>query len=173
MDQKMLKALDKLSDLAHDQFTGWITSEVFADLKKALHAVASQMEEKYSVTLEFNVTVFDSKREKSLRMLTTGLHGSGSQDPYQCYGDSTYEKYLVNGEMSKVPGDYCPNCWGEWDFKMKQRQCPECKVILGKEVKLLIDRNICPHCGKGQVTVQQPTCSSCDTKYDTGIVAWG
>ena len=105
--------------------------------------------------------------------MNTGLNCQKNQEPYQYHGDSTPQKYYVNGEMCIVPHDYCPNCWGTWDFKFKDGVCPNCRCELGKEVKYLLDDDVCPWCRQGKVTVEHPVCDQCNFEVDPQRVVWG
>ena len=117
--------------------------------------------------------VFNEQTETSLRLLTTGLSTSDGEEPYVCHGDSSMARYIVDGEICEVPHDHCPNCWASWDFKLKHRTCSFCELSLGKEIKLLLDTDICPNCEEGNVTLKSPRCSKCEFVADETIVAWG
>jgi len=86
-------------------------------------------------------TVFTTK-EKGIRALTIGISSSGDQDPLLAYRDSTSERYLVNGNIKKVPHDFCP----------------EYSIEMGKDVKILLDTDNCPNCEEENVTLNKPKC---------------
>ncbi len=44
---------------------------------------------------------------------------------------------------------------------------------MGKEIKLLLDSDVCPFCGDGTVTVSKPVCNQCGFKIDPSTVVWG
>ena len=75
--------------------------------------------------------------------------------------------------MLIVPHDYCPKCWDRWDFKWKNPSCGHCGATLGKEVKILLDTDICPYCELGNVTAAKPTCDRCGYQVDSSAVVWG
>ena len=75
--------------------------------------------------------------------------------------------------MCEVPHDYCPSCWGPWDFKLVHRTCPDCGAKLGRDVKLLVDSDVCPHCEEGKVTSVAPKCTRCAFEATPDIVWWG
>ena len=83
------------------------------------------------------------------------------------------QRYVVSGDICQVPHDYCPSCWGMWDFKDQDRECPSCGIVLGNEIKILLDTDICPHCENGKVSAANPECSKCGYKVDLDIVTWG
>ena len=80
---------------------------------------------------------------------------------------------MVNGYIVELPDSYCPNCWSEWDFKTLGQACKSCDLIYGKEIKLLLDTNECPHCKKGTVSLKNPHCDKCDFYADPNLVIWG
>ena len=75
---------------------------------------------------------------------------------------------MVNGNIKKVPHDFCPECWREWGFKLKNHCCPECGIEMGKDVKILLDTDNCPNCEEGNVTLNKP---KCDEAGWGGVVA--
>ena len=129
--------------------------------------------QQYSVNLNVSIEVFDPKRSNPLPLLTTGLSTSEDKPPFQTWGDSTPQKYVVDGEMQVVPHDRCPRCYGIWDFKFLKRSCPECDATLGEAVKVLLDTDVCPHCEEGKVSVSSPVCPKCGFRVDSTRVVWG
>ena len=125
------------------------------------------------MNLNVSVDVFDAERLNALPLLTTGLSTSNGKSPYQTYGDSTPQKYLVDGGIQVVPHDHCPKCYGLWDLKLKNLSCSECGATMGREVKLLLDADICPFCEEGKVSLTTPVCDKCGQRIDPGIVVWG
>jgi len=75
--------------------------------------------------------------------------------------------------MCIVPEEFCPHCWGEWMFKFKHTQCSNCEYELGKQVKYLLDNDICPMCQAGKVTMNEPVCDDCGYKVEKEKVVWG
>ncbi|MGO9465081.1 MAG: hypothetical protein ACLQIB_55050 [Isosphaeraceae bacterium] len=81
-------------------------------------------------------------------------------------------RYSV-GDMHVVPHDRCPNCYGLRDFKLKNPSCSECGATMGREVKLLLDTDVCPFCEEGEVSLTVPVCAKCRQRIDPAIVVWG
>jgi hypothetical protein len=119
------------------------------------------------------VDVFDAERSNALPLLNVGLSTSKGNAPHKTYGDSTPQKYVVEGEIQVVPHDRCPKCYGVWDFKLMHTSCSECGATLGQEVKLLLDTDLCPFCEEGAVTMSIPTCAMCGQRIDPDVVIWG
>jgi hypothetical protein len=44
---------------------------------------------------------------------------------------------------------------------------------MGREVKLLLDNDVCPFCEEGKVSLTIPACAKCGQRIDPGIVVWG
>ncbi len=173
MDESEFEQLTHLADTAFDKFEELYASGALAELEDELHAVSLNLADKFSVSLELNLSVFDAEREKSLSLLSTGLTASGKGTPYRTHGDSTVHRYVVDGFIRMVPHDYCPHCWAIWDFKLINRTCPECGYSLGDQVKLLLDTDVCPHCESGKVSRTNPTCPNCSFTVEPDIVVWG
>ena len=106
-------------------------------------------------------------------LLTLGLSTSEGKPPFKIYGDSTPQKYVVNGEIQVVPHDRCPHCYGVWDFKLNHLSCTECGATMGQEVKLLLDTDVCPFCEEGKVSLTAPVCEKCGHQIDPSVVVWG
>ena len=96
-----------------------LDSDHFSAVRLALARLSEAVGARYSVNLNVSVEVFDAERSHALPLLTTGLSTSEGKPPYKTYGDSTPQKYVVNGEIQVVPHDRCPKCYGLWDFKFK------------------------------------------------------
>ena len=126
----------------------------------------------YSLSLNIDFSVFDNEKEKEIKLLQTGLTTSEGE-PYQHSADTSPLKYMVDGEMCIVPEEFCPHCWGEWQFKFKHTTCPECGYELGNQVKYLLDDDTCPYCQEGTVTINNPVCDSCEEEVDPQKVVRG
>jgi hypothetical protein len=84
-----------------------------------------------SANLNVSVDVFDAERSNALPLLNVGLSTSKKNAPHKTYGDSTPQKYVVEGEIQVVPHDRCPKCYGVWDFKLTHPGCSGCGATLG------------------------------------------
>lgn len=173
MQAKEFDKLEELADMVNEKIRKLYDEGAFLEITNKIKEVSQAIAENYSVIVDFQVNAFDSVKEKSLRMLTIGLSSSGNQDAYLAYGDSSVCRYLVCGNIKKVPHDYCPDCWGEWDFKLKNHKCPECGIEMGKDVKLLLDTDTCPNCEDGRVSLNKTTCDECGFEIDKNMVNWG
>ncbi len=173
MKENEFKCLDPLADQLDEEFDKWIASEALSDLKEALQQVSASLPATYSVELGLELRIFDSVRDRSLNLLNAGLSTSGGQEPYRTAGDSTIQRYVVDGEICQVPHDYCPHCWSVWDFKLKHSTCAHCGYSLGNEVKLFLDTDVCPHCEQGTVSISNLTCDKCAITIDATFVTWG
>jgi hypothetical protein len=160
-------------DQVADCLDAALRSPDLSGVRDALAALGKSLGERYSVTLTCLVEVFDREQERSLPLLTTGLSTSGGADPFVVSGDSTPHRYVVDGEIRVVPHDHCPKCWGHWDFKWQHRHCPQCDAELGRNCKVLLDSDVCPHCEASRVTASAPGCSACGFVVDPALVVWG
>jgi hypothetical protein len=173
MNQNEWNNLQNLLDVSDLELRRYLPSNATAAIRQELKEASKGLPENYSVSLKISVVVFDSERERELPLLQTGLTTSAGKEPYAFTGDSTEHRYIVDGKICVVPHDHCPNCWGVWDFKFKNETCPNCTFSLGKEVKLLLDENICPNCEQGKVTRTNPVCTKCKYEIDLSKVVWG
>jgi len=114
--------------------------------------------------------LFKCPRWSILDTRQTFLNG---KSPYIATGDSTLQRYVVNGDIIKVTHNYCPHCWEEWDFKLRNPTCSHCNYSLGNEIKLLLDTDVCPHCENGKISMNNPKCDQCGFVVSTDIVVWG
>lgn len=172
MDQNLYDRIDPLVDDIGEQLSKLIESDHFELIRQRLTQLSSEFSE-FSVTLEMNLQVFDSENGHNLPLLQTGLSTFDGEEPYQIWGDATPHRYVVHGDIVIVPHDHCPQCWGEWDFKDRHPECPECGVRIGDQVRLLLDSDRCPHCENGAVSASQPKCRECGFAVNPDHVMWG
>jgi ribosomal protein S27AE len=173
MDKSSFESADPIVDRLVDMIGQALDSAQFEGIRQALAELSKAVGQRYSVNLNVSIEVFDPKRGHPLPLLMTGLCTSEGKPPYQVWGDSTPQKYVVDGEMQVVPHDRCPRCYAVWDFKFKNRSCPECDATLGEAVKVLLDTDVCPHCEEGKVSMLSPVCRRCGFRVDPTQVVWG
>jgi len=173
MDQSSFEALEPLLDEMAESLERIFDSDQASAVRLALTRMSEAVGPRLSVNLNVTVDVFDGDRLQSLPLLTTGLSTSEGKPPYQTWGDSTPQKYVVGGEIQVVPHDRCPRCYGAWDFKFKHPTCPGCGATLGRDVKLLLDTDVCPFCEEGKVSLSDPACERCGHRVDPETVVWG
>src|ERR1043165_7754041 len=96
----------------------------------------------------------------------TGLSASPGHEPSRTWGDSTPQRYVVEGGIKVVPHDRCPRCWQVGDFKLQNPTCSHCGLTMGEQCKLLLDSDECLRCNEGKVTVAKPRCGKCGHEVD-------
>jgi len=173
MTEGEYRSLEPLLEPLAAKLQAFLESAELGPIRESLQKASVALTEGMSVTLSCNLEVFDSRRGRSINLLQTGLTTSDGLPPYICWGDASDQRYVVRGTICQVPQDYCPACWGKWDFKQEHRTCAHCGVQLGNEVKILLDSDVCPHCEKGKVSMDNPQCPACGHTVDLSIVAWG
>ena len=173
MDRSTFESADPIIDEMGAMLNELLDSDRFSALRLALARLSEAVGPRYSVNLNVSVDIFDAERSNALPLLTLGLSTSKGESPYKTYGDSTPQKYVVNGEIQVVPHDRCPHCYGVWDFKLNHPSCSECGATMGKEVKLLLDTDVCPFCEEGKVSLTAPVCDKCGHQIDPDQVVWG
>lgn len=173
MDQESFSRAEKILDDVAEQVDHLLDSAAVVDLRNSLQQLAVDIGRRFSVELEVVVQVTESAKERTLPLLQTGIAVSAGSNPYRVSADCTPQRYLVEGDIEVVPHDRCPKCWGVWDFKLQNHRCGSCGVQLGKDVKVLLDRDVCPHCEKGKVTATSPRCGKCGFEIDPQMISWG
>jgi hypothetical protein len=177
MDQDRWKLVDEGIDQLAENLEQLLDSAATADLKKLLGNLQVKLGKRFGISLTCSVELSDRdadlQREHVLRLLNTGIATCENGELYRTWGDSTPHRYVVDGEIHVVPHDQCPKCWGDWDFKWTHRSCSHCDAALGKNCKILLDSDICPHCEEGKVTAREPQCERCGFAVDLSCVAWG
>jgi ribosomal protein L37E len=173
MNPTTFETADKYTDDIAKAVDEILRSPESEKLRNLLTEMHKAMGNRYSVTLDVRIEVFDCQKERNLPLLSMGLCAMEGKVPFPVSGDSSSHRYVVEGEIQVVPHDRCPRCWSEWDFKFKFPTCDHCGATMGKEVKLLLDSDVCPFCGDGTVTVSKPFCNQCGFKIDPSTVVWG
>ena len=174
MNMDKIDKLDQLADAVDEKLCDLIEKGELKDLKENLGNISSELSERYSISITLNLEIFDNVRNKSISLVKNGFNCVGHETPYQITSScSSYHTYIVKGERLKVPHDYCPQCWGDWDFKLDNGKCPECGIQLGKDIFLLLDTDVCPNCEEGNVTHNNPICEKCGYNVDTEMIRWG
>jgi hypothetical protein len=172
MNQSEFRKLEPFVNSLQDIIDEMINTGHFSKIKELLTEAIGELPENYSLNLNIDFSVFDNQREKEIKLLQTGLTTSEGE-PYQHNADTSPLKYMVDGDMCMVPEEFCPHCWGQWQFKFKHPVCPECGYELGKQVKYLLDDDICPMCQEGTVKIDSPVCNCCGYEVDPKKVVWG
>lgn len=173
MDQSIFRATEPCLDELAEIIDKHLTSSEWQTLQNALTKVRQALGERYSLGIDMVVHVFDPSGERSMPLLTTGLAIPEDGEPYRTWSDSTPQRYVAKGEIQIVPHDRCPVCWKDWDFKFRHRACPHCGATLGKDVKVLLDNDVCPHCEEGAISPSSPKCEMCGHEVDLSLVTWG
>jgi hypothetical protein len=173
MDQSSFESADPILDEMSAKIVELLDSDNFSSIRTALALLSEAVGSRYSVNLNIGVEIFDEKRPHPLPLLTIGLSTSDGKLPYKTFGDSTPHKYVVDGDIQVVPHDHCPNCYGVWDYKLHTPACPGCGATVGREVKFLLDTDVCPYCEEGKVSMTDPICYKCGHPIDPDQVVWG
>jgi hypothetical protein len=173
MDPVTFKRVDEAVDSLAEKLDKLLESAATVEVRNSLRQLGDAAGKAFSVSLECVVRVSDAEGERSLPVLTTGWSAFVNSEPYRTWGDSSPQRYVVDGDLRVVPHDRCPKCWELWDFKFEHRTCDHCGSELGRNVKVLLDSDICPHCEKGRVAADALKCSKCDYEVDPSTVTWG
>lgn len=149
-----------------------LTSNQLGALRDRLSQLNEVIGDRYSVSLNVTLEIFDRDRMGALPVLNTGLSVSEGGVAFQTWGDALPQRYIVDGEVQVVPNDRCPKCWGEWAAKYEKLGCPHCDATLGGNCKILLDSGICPNCELGTVAIDQPKCAQCGFEAAPELVVW-
>lgn len=173
MDRSSFESADPILDQMAEMIDAVLDSDQLSALRQALVRLNEAVGAHLSVNLNLTVEVYDPQRPHALPLLTTGLLASEGKPTFRTWGDSTPQKYVADGEIQVVPHDRCPRCYGAWDLKFETRSCSGCGAILGRDIKVLLDTDICPNCEEGQVSMAAPACEKCGYRVDPALVVWG
>lgn len=177
MDQEAWKITDDAVEQIAENLDQLFDSPAMADIQRRLGDLELKLGSRFSISLNCVVDLSDRDTERqrghALRLLNTGLSTSENGEVFRTWGDSSPHRYVMDGEIHVVPHDHCPKCWGEWDFKWMHRSCAHCDAVLGKNCKVLLDSDVCPHCEQGKVSAQKRRCEQCGFEVDTSCVVWG
>jgi hypothetical protein len=165
----MFKAIEPLLGQVGDLTDKAFQSPELTSLGQLLSQISNVIGERYSAQLGVRLEIFDREEVRALPLLSTGLASNNGEQSYRTWDNSTLQRYMVEGQIQIVPHDRCPACWGEWDFKFNNRECLQCVATLGREVKILLDTDLCPHCEEGKVSMAEPL----DPKEPTNLDAVG
>ena len=58
-------------------------------------------------------------------------------------------------------------------MKLEQPTCSTCGYEMGKQIKQLLDNDLCPFCEDGNITLANPKCQKCGYKVNPAFIAWG
>ena len=170
MDPEIFDAVQPLLDKIAEVVEKQLDSE---ELRRLIAELGNLVGKRRIASVNIVVDVSDEDRECSLPLLTTGLSAFPGKEPSRTWGDSTPQRYVVEGGIQVVPHDRCPHCWQVWDFKLHNSTCQHCGITLGDKCKLLLDTDECPWCNEGKVTVARPRCDKCGFEVDRQKVVWG
>ena len=112
MDRSTFESANPILDEIAAKLDEVLDSDQFAFVQLLLARLSETVGPRFSVNLNVSVDVFDAERRNALPLLTTGLSTSEGKSPYKTYGDSTPQKYVVDGEVQVVPHEHCPKCYG-------------------------------------------------------------
>ncbi|EMF80929.1 hypothetical protein LEP1GSC188_3106 [Leptospira weilii serovar Topaz str. LT2116] len=173
MNNEKFLEVSEISDKLDDFFVTLDESKKLDFIKDAFLKFSENLQERYSITCNLTLEIFDVEREQIIKISEVGISCNGGERPYVVRAGDSFVRYLAKGNIVEIPHSYCPVCWAEWDFKRKDQNCPKCDSKYGMEIKLLIDSNHCPQCSEGIVSLEEPYCKKCEFYADPEIVVWG
>jgi hypothetical protein len=112
MDRSPFDAADLIVDRLADMITQALESAQFEGMRQALSELSEAVGQRYSVDLNVTIEVFDPSRSHPLPLVMTGLSTVEGKPPYQTWGDSTPQKYEVDGRCRSSPMTVVPGATG-------------------------------------------------------------
>jgi hypothetical protein len=142
-------------------------------VRYSLMEISKALGADFSVDLNVALLAFASREQRALPLIEMGLSANNGDTPYPHSADCTPHRYVVGGSIHVVPHDRCPQCWEHWMNKFENHTCEHCGTTLGKDCRVLLDSDTCPHCEEGRVSMQKPICDQCGYEVDPKMVTWG
>lgn len=173
MDQESWQRSEDLIYEIEESLDKLLDSPELEELRSKMAELGKRLGERYGISLSCILDVIDWREDRSLPLLNTGISANETGNTNRTWNDASFQRYVVNGEIQIVPHDHCPGCWGDWLFKTENTKCPECGIELGKECKILLDTDECPHCEKGKLSMNDTKCDQCGYSIDPKYVVWG
>lgn len=173
MEPEKLDAVDHVANQIDEMIENAIETGAFREIEQLLRSVSGKIGSQFAVELSVVLDVIDHENERSLRILNSGVATGEDGSSHRIHSDASIARFIVDGDLAAVPNDQCPKCWNDWLFKFQNRNCPSCDAVLGENVRALLDSDLCPHCERGKLSMQDPSCSECGFTVDPECVAWG
>jgi len=174
MELKHIKMIEDVCDKMDELFKKLDKAGEFTKIKKLLEQAAGKLPEGQDIALNWAIKLSEPESDKPpIKYYDMGLVAPSKEEPYFFEGVSSLRTYIFKGDVIRVPNDICPNCWKDWDFKFRNNECECCGIVLGKELKILLDDDVCPFCEEGCVSVANPECDECDFVVDLNKILWG
>lgn len=173
MKEKDFDELELVTDSISELLKRKFEQGEFKEITTQLETLSRKLGEDRYLSFDFQIHLLDPNKENPLRVMSLAIGTSPDKEAFWGWGDSTPCRYVLEGKILKVPHDLCPGCWGEWGFKFQNHQCGSCGIELGKDVKVLLDTEVCPSCEKGKVTPQERTCDLCGFEVKPEFAYWG
>ncbi|MBL8034726.1 MAG: hypothetical protein JNJ69_13555 [Leptospiraceae bacterium] len=164
---------EDVAGLVEERFRQLIEEGAFADLEPYLASLGKTGSEDQAVTLTLQLKLSDSEREREVVVTEASRAYLNDGEVYDFCQSDAVVRYLCDNEIRVFQSNACPHCWGDWPDKHTNTTCPECGYEFGKQVKLLIDDDICPFCFEGKVSRQELRCNACGEQVDERFVSWG
>lgn len=142
-------------------------------VRYSLMEISKALGPDFTVDLNVVVQAFASRDQRALPLVELGVSATNGDTPYSHGADCTAQRYIVGGSIHVVPHDRCPKCWQPWMNKFENHTCEHCGTMLGRDCKVLLDRDTCPHCEEGRVSMRTPVCDVCGYEVDPKMVTWG
>ena len=105
MQKHKFDQIDPLLDDISEMLVNWLESSEAKPLRDKLAQIANLLGESYSANLTVTLDICDDQREQELPLLDVGITATSSEEPYLVTGDSSLQRYIVDGEMVVVPHD--------------------------------------------------------------------
>ena len=165
MDKTIFEAADPITDEIAEATTELLESEATQKLRGLLAKLNKVIGTQYAVSLVLNVEVFDDEKKRNLPLLQTGMSGFDASPtrpgltPRRNATSSVGKCWWLPMTVARSAGKsgISSSCINLATIAMRHWE---------RDVKLLLDTDVCPWCEEGKVSMSQPTCSKCGHTVD-------
>ena len=171
MERELFKKISNISDDLLEQFNERYQDEEYKATIDSLQKLLKQ-NQNLGFQINLSLSIIDEKKEWFMELDQNAIC-INDDNQYMASGVESPHTYLCQGKIEKIRHNLCPSCWHDWDFKIKNPQCPNCDIKLGDDVKILIDSGVCPNCEEGKISFNNRKCDNCGNVIDEKYINWG
>lgn len=168
-----LTRLDGIAEKYRKRYADLVAQGYFADLDEEFEEASEELGDRLHVAVALDVSVTDEFQVEERMVLKRHLKEFGYEMVQNFMPDEVFFRtYIVGNSVKHGTNAACPVCWGEWQYKLSEHECPHCNAEMGKEVRFLIDEDRCPDCDTKGILENGMCCPACCENLEPEMIAW-